>query len=53
MSLAMQHRLIREDNVPSPDTAYDGHTLDGSHMMWLVRPRAAAAILGSLADQAA
>lgn len=53
MPLAMQDRLIRESDALSPDTAYDVHTLDGSHMMWLVRPRAAAAILGSLADQAA
>lgn len=51
MPLAMQDRLIREGDALAPHTSYQVHTLPGSHMLWLVRPRAAAKLLGGLADR--
>jgi pimeloyl-ACP methyl ester carboxylesterase len=49
MPLAMQDRLIREADALTPDNPYDVHTLPGSHLAWMVRPRAAAELIGSLA----
>lgn len=48
MPLAMQDRLIREGDTLTPDNPWDVRTLPGSHLMWLVRPGAAAALLGEL-----
>lgn len=47
--LAMQDRLIREGNALTPDNPYDVHTLQGSHLRWLVHPGPAARVLASLA----
>lgn len=49
MPLAMQDRLIREGDDLTPDNPWDVRTLPGSHLMWLVRPAAAAALLAELA----
>lgn len=48
--LAMQDRLIREGDALTPDNPYAVRTLPGSHLMWLVRPGPAAALLGELAE---
>ncbi|MFI9485045.1 alpha/beta fold hydrolase [Promicromonospora sp. NPDC052451] len=45
---AMQDRMIREGDVLTPGNPYDVHTLESSHLMWLVRPRAAAELLAGL-----
>lgn len=50
MPLALQDRLIREGDALTPSNPYDVHTLEGSHMLWLVRPRAAAAVLARIAE---
>lgn len=49
MPLAMQDRLIREGDDLTPDNPWDVRTLPGSHLMWLVRPAAAAALLAEVA----
>lgn len=49
MPLAMQDRIIREGDALTPENPYDVHTLPGSHLAWLVRPRAAAELIGGLA----
>jgi hypothetical protein len=46
---AVQDRLIREGDALTPDNPYDVHTLESSHLMWLVRPRPAAELLAGLA----
>lgn len=48
--LAMQDRLIREGDALTPDNPYAVRTLPGSHLMWLVRPGPAAALLSELAE---
>jgi pimeloyl-ACP methyl ester carboxylesterase len=48
--LAMQDRMIREADALTPDNPYDVHTLESSHLLWLVRPRPAAELLAGLAD---
>ncbi|MDR7383185.1 alpha/beta fold hydrolase [Promicromonospora iranensis] len=48
--LAMQDRLIREGDALTPDNPYDVHTLESSHLLWLVRPHLAAELLAGLAD---
>ncbi|WP_419704771.1 alpha/beta fold hydrolase [Promicromonospora sp. NFX87] len=47
--VAMQDRMIREADALTPDNRYDVHTLESSHLLWLVRPRPAAELLASLA----
>jgi pimeloyl-ACP methyl ester carboxylesterase len=47
--VAMQDRMIREADALTPDNRYDVHTLESSHLLWLVRPRLAAKLLASLA----
>ncbi|MFG2632119.1 alpha/beta fold hydrolase [Streptomyces sp. NPDC048473] len=49
LPLAIQDRLIREGNELTPDNPYDVHTLEGSHLKWLVDPAPAARVLGELA----
>ncbi|MFD0267820.1 alpha/beta hydrolase [Streptomyces sp. NPDC127106] len=49
LPLALQDRLIREGNELTPDNPYDVHTLDGSHLKWLVAPAPAARLLAELA----
>ncbi|MGW7345977.1 alpha/beta fold hydrolase [Streptomyces sp. NPDC054854] len=49
LPLAAQDRLIREGNALTPDNPYDVHTLEGSHLKWLVDPAPAARVLGELA----
>lgn len=49
LPLAMQDRLIREADALTPENPYDVHTLESSHLMWLVRPRPAAEVLAGLA----
>lgn len=46
---AMQDRLIREGNALTPDNPYEVHTLEGSHLRWLIHPEPAARVLASLA----
>lgn len=46
---ALQDRLIREADALTPGNPYDVHTLDSSHMLWLVRPRPAAELLARIA----
>ncbi|GAA2238262.1 alpha/beta hydrolase [Promicromonospora sukumoe] len=46
---AMQDRMIREADALTPGNPYDVHTLESSHLSWLVRPRAAAELLAGLA----
>lgn len=46
---AMQDRMIREGDALTPGNPYDVHTLESSHLSWLVRPRAAAEVLAGLA----
>ncbi|MGW2092561.1 alpha/beta fold hydrolase [Promicromonospora sukumoe] len=45
---AMQDRMIREGDALTPGNPYDVYTLASSHLSWLVRPRAAAEVLGGL-----
>ncbi|MFF8291052.1 alpha/beta fold hydrolase [Streptomyces sp. NPDC016309] len=49
LPLALQDRLIREGDALTPDNPYDVHTLDGSHLRWLVHPEPAARLLAGLA----
>lgn len=49
MPLVMQDRLIREGDALTPHNPWDVRTLPGSHLMWLVRPAAAAALLAEVA----
>ncbi|GGR02555.1 alpha/beta fold hydrolase [Streptomyces pilosus] len=46
---AVQDRMIREADALTPDNPFDVHTLDGSHLHWLVHPGPAAALLSELA----
>jgi pimeloyl-ACP methyl ester carboxylesterase len=46
---AMQDRMIREGDALTPGNPYDVHTLESSHLSWLVQPRAAAEVLAGLA----
>lgn len=50
MPVAVQDRMIREGDALTPDNRYDVRTLTSSHLSWLVRPRPAAELLGSLAE---
>lgn len=45
MPLALQDRFIREADALTPDNPFDVHTLDSSHVGFLVRPEKAAALL--------
>lgn len=45
MPLALQDRFIREADALTPDNPFDVHTLDSSHVGFLVRPAEAAALL--------
>lgn len=45
MPLAMQDRFIREADALTPDNPFDVHTLDSSHVGFLVRPTHAADVL--------
>ncbi|WP_405745570.1 alpha/beta hydrolase [Streptomyces sp. NBC_01525] len=46
--LDMQDRMIREGDALTPGNPFDVHTLQGSHLRWLVHPEPAAELLGSL-----
>ncbi|MDP9950976.1 MULTISPECIES: alpha/beta fold hydrolase [Streptomyces] len=46
---AVQDRMIREADALTPDNPFDVHTLEGSHLRWLVRPKPAAELLAGLA----
>lgn len=48
LPLAMQDLLIREGNALTPHNPYQVHTLEGSHLRWLVHPAPAARVLASL-----
>lgn len=50
---ALQDRLIREADALTPSNPYDVHSLESSHLLWLVRPRAAAELLGRIATTTA
>ncbi|WP_406483789.1 alpha/beta fold hydrolase [Streptomyces platensis] len=50
LPLALQDRLIREGDALTPDNPYDVHTLEGSHLKWLIDPAPAARVLGELAE---
>jgi pimeloyl-ACP methyl ester carboxylesterase len=45
MPLAMQDRFVREADALTPDNPFDVHTLDSSHVGFLVRPTEAADVL--------
>lgn len=45
MPLTMQDRFIREADALTPDNPFDVHTLDSSHVGFLVRPTQAADVL--------
>lgn len=45
MPLAMQDRFIREADALTPDNPFDVHTLQSSHVGFLVRPKEAADVL--------
>lgn len=47
--VGLQDRFIREADALLPDNPFDVHTLDTSHMGFLVRPRRAAELLAGLA----
>ncbi|MFE4974364.1 alpha/beta fold hydrolase [Kitasatospora sp. NPDC056651] len=47
---AAADRMIREADALTPENPFDVHTLDGSHLRWLVHPQPAAALLAGLAD---
>jgi pimeloyl-ACP methyl ester carboxylesterase len=49
LPVAMQDRMIREADALTPDNRYDVHTLESSHLLWLVRPRPAAELLAAIA----
>ncbi|MFF8555222.1 alpha/beta fold hydrolase [Streptomyces sp. NPDC015501] len=49
---AVQDRMIREADALTPDNPFDVHTLDGSHLHWLVHPGPAAELLAGLAGPA-
>ena len=49
MPPAVQDRMIREGDALTPHNPYDVHTLESSHLLWLVRPRQAAEVLAGLA----
>lgn len=49
LPLALQDRLIREGDALTPDNPYDVHTLEGSHLKWLVDPAPSARLLGDVA----
>ncbi|MEU0625282.1 alpha/beta fold hydrolase [Streptomyces rubiginosohelvolus] len=46
---ALQDRMIREADALTPDNPFDVRTLEGGHLRWLVRPKAAAELLAGLA----
>ncbi|MCC8247718.1 alpha/beta hydrolase [Saccharothrix luteola] len=46
--VGLQDRFIREADALLPDNPFDVHTLDTSHMGFLVRPRQAAELLAGL-----
>ncbi|WP_432104678.1 alpha/beta hydrolase [Streptomyces sp. bgisy091] len=47
---AVQDRMIREADALTPDNRFDVRTLEGSHVRWLVHPKAAAELLAGLAE---
>lgn len=46
--VALQDRFIKEADALTPDNPFDVHSIDGSHVGFLIRPRPAAAILSGL-----
>jgi pimeloyl-ACP methyl ester carboxylesterase len=48
----LQDRFIKEADALTPDNAFDVHTLETSHVGFLVRPERAAAILAGMAGTA-
>ncbi len=51
MPLALQDRFIEEADALTPDNPFDVHSIDGSHVGFLIRPRQAATILAGLTRQ--
>lgn len=49
--IALQDRFIAEGNALTPDNPFDVHTIETSHVGFLVRPEPMAAILAGLADR--
>jgi hypothetical protein len=47
--LALQDRFIKEADALTPDNPTEVHSLDSSHVGFLVRPQQAATILTGLA----
>jgi pimeloyl-ACP methyl ester carboxylesterase len=45
---ALQDRFIAEADALTPDNPFDVHTLDSSHVGWLIHPREAATVLAGL-----
>lgn len=49
---ALQDRFIAEADALTPDNRFDVHSLDSSHVRFLIHPEPAAAVLGGLARPA-
>lgn len=47
--LALQDKFIRDADASTPDNPFDGHSIDSSHVGFMVRPREIAAVLAGLA----
>jgi pimeloyl-ACP methyl ester carboxylesterase len=51
--VALQDRFIREADALTPGNPFDVHTIDTSHVGFLVRPEPMAAVLAGLAEEGA
>ncbi|WP_326690057.1 MULTISPECIES: alpha/beta fold hydrolase [unclassified Streptomyces] len=49
--LALQDRFIKEGDALTPDNPFDVHSIDSSHVGFLIRPQQAATILAELAGR--
>lgn len=47
--LALQDKFIRDADASTPDNPFDVHSIDSSHVGFMVRPREIAAVLAGLA----
>jgi pimeloyl-ACP methyl ester carboxylesterase len=53
MPLALQDRFITEADALTPDNPFDVHSLDSSHVRFLIHPQRVAAILAGVTQQRA
>lgn len=51
LPIALQDRLIKDADALTPDNPFDVHSIDSSHVGFLIRPTKAATILADLARQ--